>query len=330
MILVVGGAGFIGSHMAKLLRKVGESHLIFDSLEKGHRAAIGDSRLVVGDLRDPKGLERVFAEFDIDLVMHFAAYIEVGESVADPAKYYWNNVHGVMVLLEQMRRAGVGRFVFSSTAGVYGEPETDLLREDHPTRPVSPYADSKLAVERMLSAFSQAYGLRAAVLRYFNAAGADPDGELGEDHRPETHLIPRALLAGMGKLPPLKLFGTDYPTADGTCIRDYIHVCDLAEAHLLAVRALREGAESFTCNLGTSHGFSVREVIETCSKVMGSPIPFDLAERRPGDPAKLVAAAGKARELLGWSARTPELEKIVADAWAWRREHPDGYAPVTD
>lgn len=327
MILLVGGAGFIGSHMAKLLHDVGEPFVVLDNLERGHRRALGDAPFILGDIRDPKTLERAFAEFDIDLVMHFAAYIEVGESVAEPAKFYWNNVYGVLALLEAMRNAGVGKFVFSSTAAVYGEPQYVPIDEDHPLQPANPYGDTKLAVERMLVAFDQAYGLRSVRLRYFNAAGSDPEGVLGEDHRPESHLIPRALLATMGQVPPLKLFGTDYDTPDGTCIRDYVHVADLADAHLAAVRYLRDGGASDVFNLGTGQGFSVREVLETCGEVTGQLVPYEDAPRRPGDPARLVASSEKIRAQLGWQPRRSDLRSIVEHAWRWRQAHPEGYEP---
>jgi UDP-glucose 4-epimerase len=325
MVLVVGGAGYIGSHMCKLLREQGIDHLVFDSLEKGSRHALGDSRFVLGDLRDTNALERVFSEFDVDLVMHFAAYIEVGESVQEPAKYYWNNLYGVQVLLEQMRKHSVDKFIFSSTAAVYGEPIRTPIDEKHPAQPESPYGNTKLAVERMAEDFSRAYPLRAVRFRYFNAAGSDPDGVLGEDHRPETHLIPRLLLSAMGKVPEMKIFGTDYDTPDGTCIRDYVHVMDLVKAHLLAIHHLREGGDSDVFNLGYGQGFSVREVVNAVEAVLGRSLELEEAPRRPGDPAVLVAESQKVKNVLGWKPQYDDLQTIVRHAWQWREKHPDGY-----
>jgi len=325
MILVVGGAGYIGSHMCKLLREAGEEHLVFDNLEQGHREALQGSPLFEGDLRRPEDLAEVFRRHPIDTVMHFAAYIAVGESVQHPGKYYRNNVTGVLNLLEAMVEAGVKRLIFSSTAAIFGDPRYVPIDEDHPKAPTSPYGDSKWAVERMLEAFDRAHGLRSVCLRYFNASGADPDGLLGEDHRPETHLIPAVLLAVLGKAPQVRIFGTDYDTPDGTCIRDYIHIMDLAEAHLLAVRHLREGGASERFNLGNGKGYSVREVIDTVERVVGREVPKEEAPRRPGDSARLVASSAKAERVLGWKPRYPELETIVRHAWNWRRAHPDGY-----
>ncbi len=327
MILVVGGAGYIGSHMCKLLRQTGEQHLVFDNLERGHREALQGSPFVMGDLREPESLARVFAEHEIDLVMHFAAYIEVGESVKDPSSFYTNNFFGVQELLEAMRKAKVDKIVFSSTAAVYGEPKYVPLDEVHATQPTNPYGNTKLAVERMLHDYDVAYGIRSVCLRYFNAAGADPDGVLGEDHRPESHLIPRVLLAAMGKAPTINVFGTDYDTPDGTCVRDYIHVCDLADAHLLAIRHLRDGGQSDRFNLGNGQGFSVRQVIETSERVVGHAIPVAEGPRRAGDPARLIASSDKIRQALGWTPKRPDLEQIVLDAWNWRQSHPEGYRP---
>lgn len=325
MILVVGGAGYIGSHVCKLLREVGEPHVVFDNLEKGHHEAIKGSPFVQGDLRSPDDLGRLFDSHQFDLAMHFAAYIEVGESVAKPAEFYENNVVGVLNLVNAMRAAGVERFVFSSTAAVFGEPEYVPIDEAHPRNPTSPYGDTKLAVERLLDAYDAAYGLKSVCLRYFNASGADPDCEIGEDHTPETHLIPRALLAILGKVPPLKLFGTDYPTPDGTCIRDYIHVSDLAQAHLLAAKHLRAGMPSAKFNLGTGTGYSVREVLDAAERVTGRPVPYEEAPRRAGDPARLVASNERAVQDLGWQPRLNDLDTIVRHAWSWFEAHPDGY-----
>ena len=328
MILLLGGAGFIGSHMGLLLRQAGEPYVVFDNLERGHRQALQPGApFVLGDLRDPKSLERVFAEFPVSLVMHFAAYIEVGESVHDPSKFYWNNLNGVLILLDTMRRHGVDKLVFSSTAAIYGEPNYVPVDESHPKNPTNPYGDTKLAVERMLAAYDVAYGLRSVCLRYFNAAGADPEGRLGQDHRPGTHLIFRTVLAALGKTPSIKVFGNDYDTPDGTCIRDYIHVMDLADAHLLAIRHLREGGGSGAYNLGNGRGHSVLEVIRAVEKVAGRPIPVEITERRPGDPARLVASSELAQTQLGWQPRRAELEQIVEDAYRWRVRYPEGYLP---
>lgn len=322
MILVVGGAGYIGSHMLKLLREEGEAHLVFDNLEQGHEEALQGSPLFRGDLRNPEDLKRVFAENPgIDLVMHFAAYISVGDSVREPSRYFQNNTTAVIGLLDAMREAGISKFVFSSTAAIFGEPKYVPIDEDHPKSPESPYGDTKLMVERILSAFDTAYDLKAVCLRYFNAAGADPDGVIGEDHQPETHLIPVAILAAMGKAPGLKLFGTDYDTPDGTCVRDYIHVLDLAQAHLLAVRHLRAGGDSRRYNLGNGQGFSVRQVIDAVQKVTELTVPYEEAPRRPGDPARLIAASDRIRAEWGWNPAYPELETIVGHAWNWHRKH---------
>lgn len=341
MILVVGGAGYIGSHFCKLLRQSGEAHAVFDSLEKGHESALGSaspgsgrSRLIQGDLRDQdsivKALEELYDEADVQAVVHFAAYIEVGESMAEPDRYWQNNLEGTRNLLEAIVEFEVPRIVFSSTAAVYGEPQNVPIPEDHPLQPTNVYGETKLAVENLLEEYGEKHGLDSVRLRYFNASGADPEGELGEDHRPETHLIPRALLAALGRVPPLKLFGTDYPTPDGTCVRDYIHVWDLAQAHLLALRYLRfrsdeEGLVSTAMNLGSGRGFSVREVIDVASRVAGRPVPYEEAPRREGDPAVLVAGNQKAREVLGWRPQYDDLELIVKHAWDWLEAHPEGY-----
>jgi UDP-glucose 4-epimerase len=325
MILVVGGAGYIGSHMCKLLRASGEDHLVFDNFEQGHRAALQESPFVEGDLRNADDLEQVFGQHKIDLVMHFAAYISVGESVREPAKYFDNNTSGVLTLLEAMRTHDIKNFVFSSTAAIFGEPEYVPIDEQHPKNPTSPYGDSKLAVEVMLKSFDRAYGLKSVCLRYFNAAGADPDGQIGEDHHPEEHLIPLAILAAMGKKPSLKIFGTDYDTKDGTCVRDYVHILDLADAHLQAIKHLRSGGESRRYNLGNGQGFTVKEVIETVERVSGKSVPHESAPRRPGDPAKLIASSSRIREDWSWSPKFPKLETIVETAWKWHSGHPDGY-----
>ncbi len=326
MILVVGGAGYIGSHMCKVLRDRDLGHLVFDNFSSGHHEAVQGSQVIEGDLRSRSDLDRAFASHPIDLVMHFGAFISVGESVRDPAKYFDNNTCGVLTLLEAMRTHGVGKFVFSSTAAVFGEPQYVPIDEDHPKAPTSPYGESKLMVERILAAFDRAYGLQSVCLRYFNAAGADPSGVMGEDHTPEEHLIPVAIQAALGQRPALKVFGCDYATPDGTCVRDYVHILDLASAHLLAAEHLRQGGESRQYNLGNGQGFSVRQVIETVQAVSGKAVPHQEAARRPGDPARLIASSDKVRADWGWSPAYPALETIVEHAWRWHEGHPAGYA----
>ncbi len=324
-ILVTGGAGYIGSHTLRVLSAAGHDLLVYDSLEKGHRAAVARYRLVVGDLTDGLKLDRIFREFEVAGVVHFAAYIEAGESVRDPARYFRNNTAGTLSLLEAMVRGGVRQLVFSSTAAVYGEPEQVPIREEDRKRPTNPYGRSKLMIEEMLDAFEQACGLRSVSLRYFNAAGADPSGEIGEDHQPETHLIPILLDVALGKRDQVGIFGDDYPTRDGTCVRDYIHVTDLAEAHVLALRHLEGGANRDVFNVGNGNGFTVREVVEVARQVTGHPIPAIVQPRRPGDPAQLVASPEKIRRDLGWEPRYPDLPTIVETAWRWRRAHPEGF-----
>lgn len=325
MVLICGGAGYIGSHMAKLLRKEGIPHAIFDNLERGHRAATAGSELIEGDLRNPEDIGRVLESGQFDAVIHFAAYIEVGESVQDPAKFWQNNVAAVWNLLEGCRKAGFQRVIFSSTAAVYGEPQAVPIPEDHPTNPANPYGETKLAVERMLAAYDRAYGIKSIALRYFNACGADPEGELGEDHRPETHLIPRVLQAASGQADSVTVFGDDYETKDGTCIRDYVHVWDLASAHLLALRYLETKGRSDRFNLGSGQGFSVREVIEAARSVTGRDIEVQIGPRREGDPARLVADSSRARSELGWQPQFDDVEVCVGHAWSWMQSHPDGY-----
>ncbi len=326
MILVVGGAGYIGSHMVRLLREARESHLVMDSLENGHRAAVGESPFVQADLRDRAALDRVFAEHkDIDSVIHMAAYIAVGESERAPGKYWENNTAGVLNLLEAMRTAGVGKLVFSSTAAVFGEPQYTPIDEAHPKSPTSVYGDTKLAVERMLDGYDRAHGLKSVCLRYFNACGAAPDSQIGEDHKPEEHLVPLAIDAAMGRRGALKVFGTDWPTPDGTCVRDYVHVLDLAAAHLLAIRHLRAGGDSRKYNLGNGQGFSVREVLDAVGRVGGKPVPADDAPRRAGDPAILIASSAAVKDAWGWTPEYTDLDAIVRTAWAWHAAHPDGY-----
>jgi UDP-glucose 4-epimerase len=326
MVLVVGGAGYIGSHMLKVLRQANESHLVFDNLERGQGKSVQNSPLVVGDLRNREDLKKVFAENpQIDVVMHLAAYALVGESVGNPGMYWENNTTGVMYLLDAMKDAGVKNFVFSSTCATFGDPQYIPIDEDHPQNPVNSYGESKLAVERMLRDYDIAYGIKSVALRYFNAAGADPEGAIGEDHRPEAHLIPNAIYAAMGKGSRLKMFGTDYDTPDGTCVRDYIHVLDLCQAHMLAVKHLRSGGDTRKYNLGNGQGYSVKEVVDVVSEVVGTPVPYDVADRRPGDPARLVGNSSRIRNDWGWNPEYPELRTIVEHAWGWHRTHPNGY-----
>jgi UDP-glucose 4-epimerase len=318
-VLIVGGAGYIGSHMVRRLREAGTAHGVLDDLSTGHRDAI-DGVLVEGGIQDPAAVGRAVATTGAAAAIHFASFIQVGESVAQPAKYYANNVAATISLLDSLVGAGVRRFVFSSSAAVYGEPRATPIPESHPTVPLNPYGRSKLMVEQMLPDYERAYGLKWVALRYFNAAGAHPDGSLGERHEPETHLVPLALRAASGRLAHLTVFGDDYPTPDGTCLRDYVHVCDLAEAHLLALDYLERGGESRAFNLGNGGGFSVRQVIDSVERVTGRAVPVRYGARRAGDPAVLVADASLAKAALGWTARYPELDTIVAHAWAWERK----------
>ena len=316
-ILVCGGAGYIGAHMVRYLIQHGHGVVVFDNLSTGHAEAVAGLPLVVGDVRNGAALDGVFATHAFDAVMHFCARSLVGESVREPLVYYDNNVAGTLGLLAAMRRAGVDKLVFSSTAAVFGQPCAELIDEAHPTQPINPYGASKLMVERVLADAAQAYGLRSVALRYFNAAGADPSGTLGESHEPETHLIPNILRAARGQGGGLKVFGDDYPTRDGTCVRDYVHVNDLASAHLAAVEHMRAQAGAHAFNLGNGAGFTVLEVIEAARRVTGAKIEFERAPRRDGDPAVLVAASGKAGDTLGWKPQYTRIEEIVASAWRW-------------
>lgn len=320
-VLVCGGAGYIGAHMVRCLLAHGHDVVVFDNLSTGHRAAVCAAPLVVGDLLDSAALTTLFATHRFDAVMHFCALSLVGVSVTDPYGYYQNNVAGTLSLLQAMRAAGVTKLVFSSTAAVFGNPETELIDENHPTRPINPYGASKLMVERILADAARAYGLRSVALRYFNAAGADPSGEIGEAHQPETHLVPNVLRAALGHGATLKVFGDDYATRDGTCVRDYVHVNDLASAHLKGIEfmASHDGAHVF--NLGNGRGFSVLELIEAARRVTGAAIAFEHAPRRAGDPPVLVAASAKARATLGWSPVFTDLDAIVESAWRWH-QHP--------
>ncbi len=323
-VLVTGGAGYIGSAVADELLKAGHQVIVFDNLSRGHRQAVPkNAELIVADLANRERLEQVFGSCAIDAVMHFAALIEAGESMKTPEKFFRNNTCNALTLLETMLSAGVKRFVFSSTAALFGNPERTPIEEDDTLHPTNAYGESKLLVERMLAWFHQIHGLRYASLRYFNAAGAvSPDR--GEAHQPETHLIPRILSVALGRLERVNIFGTDYPTPDGTCIRDYIHVSDLAAAHLLALNAL-ENSSQLTYNLGNGQGFSVRQVVEVARKVTGHPVPVMESPRRPGDPAVLIASSEKIRRELNWQPKFPDLEAIVDSAWQWHSKQPDGY-----
>ena len=323
-ILVTGGAGYIGSHTVRALLSRGHHVRVFDSLVYGHRAAVAADHLVVGDLRDADLLDHALLIHRIEAVVHFAAFAYVGESVTDPARYYQNNVANTLTLFERMRRHGVNRLVFSSTCATYGTPDRVPITEDAPQRPINPYGRTKLMVEQAMADYAAAYGWGCTALRYFNASGAAADGSIGEDHDPETHLIPLVIQAAMKKRPHIEVFGTDYPTPDGTCIRDYIHVEDLAEAHALALEQTELG-QFRAFNLGTGRGYSVREAIRTVEKVTGLPVPVKEGPRRPGDPAELVAAPDKAMKELGWQPRYTDLDGIVRTAWAWHRAHPDGF-----
>ena len=316
-ILIVGGAGYIGSQTAKVVAAAGLEPVVFDNLVYGHEWAVKWGPLVRGDLADRASLADVLKRHRVDAVIHFAAYAYVGESVTNPRKYYGNNVGGTMNLLDAMVDAGVRDIVFSSTCATYGEPQKVPIPEDHPQSPVNPYGETKLAVGKMLHWYAQAYGMRYAALRYFNAAGADPDGDVGEDHDPETHLIPLAIDAALGRRGGLEIYGTDYPTPDGTAIRDYIHVVDLAEAHVRALARLREGVPALRLNLGTGSGHSVRAVVAAVGKVAGRPVPFREVGRRAGDPPALVADNRVAAEALGWKPRFADLDVIVEHAFRW-------------
>lgn len=324
-VLVTGGAGYIGSHTVAELLARGEEVVIVDSLETGHQEAVLGGTLHIGDIRDSAFLDSVFAKHSIDAVIHFAAYSLVGESMSNPAKYYDNNVHGTLVLLEAMHKHHVSRIVFSSTAATYGEPERTPIQETEATNPTNVYGETKLTMERMMRWFDQAHDIRYVSLRYFNAAGAHENGKIGEDHRPETHLIPLVLQTALGQRKEMKVFGSDYPTPDGTCIRDYIHVSDLADAHVLAVEYLRGGGRSDVFNLGSGNGFSVLEVIQTAERVTGRSIPTVTEERRAGDPAVLIASADKAKSILGWSPKRDDLNVLIESAWNWHQARPTGY-----
>jgi UDP-glucose 4-epimerase len=325
-ILVTGGAGYIGSHIVRMLAGAGEDVVVIDNLSKGHRGAIEGIELVEADFGNRARLRELIAARGVEFIVHMAAFCEVGESVERPALYYRNNVSNSLAMIDVARKGGVEGIIFSSSAAVYGEPGETPIGESHPKQPTNPYGDTKLAIERALEWHGAAYGLNHVSLRYFNAAGAHPDGSIGEDHEPESHLIPRLLLAALQKSDPVPLLGEDYPTADGTCVRDYIHVVDLAEAHVLALLAMRNGdirAEAF--NLGNGKGFSVREVVDAVERVTGRRPPTVSAPRREGDPATLVASSERIGRELGWKPAYPSLERIVQSAWQWHSTHPKGY-----
>jgi len=323
-VLVSGGAGYIGSHVVRQLQRCGHEPVVLDNLSKGHRQAVRDAALVETDLLDRGGLARCFAEHRVDAVMHFAARSLVGESMQMPYEYYENNVVGSLNLIKAAMDADVDKFIFSSTAAVYGEPDEVPIPENAPKAPLNVYGRTKLMIENMLEDFSNIYGLRYKALRYFNAAGADAEGDIGEDHTPETHLVPIIFQYVNGRRDRLCVFGDDYDTPDGTCIRDYVHVTDLADAHLLALEDLARGGESCAYNLGSEAGYSVLEIIRSASEVVGRPIDYDIAPRRPGDPAKLVASSAKIKAELGWQPRFG-IRDILASAWRFHKAHPDGY-----
>ena len=322
-VFVTGGAGYIGSHVVRLLLEAGHRVRVYDNLSEGHAAAVPEETLVRGDLMDAQRLVEALDE-GFDCVMHFAAHCYVGESMINPEKYYATNVVAGLRLLTVMRRAGVRRIVFSSSAATYGEPEQIPITEEHPQNPINAYGQTKLDFEHALGFYAGAYGLGYASLRYFNAAGAAPDGAIGEDHDPETHLVPIVLQAALGQRKSVQIFGTDYPTRDGTCVRDYIHVCDLAQAHILAMERIEPGKGCWY-NLGNGNGYTVREVIDVARKVTGRKIPAEAGPRRPGDPPELVASSEKIARELGWKPQYPDLEIIIETAWRWHEAHPAGY-----
>jgi len=319
-ILVVGGAGYIGSHMVLDLLRAGYPVVTLDDLSRGHRELVPGGDFIEGDMGDPALLAQIFNQHPIRAVMHFAAHSQVGESVQQPLEYYRNNVANTITLLQSMQQAGIAHFIFSSTAAVYGEPERTPITEQHPCAPTNPYGNTKLTVERLLSDVSYASDLSYSVLRYFNAAGADAESTIGERHRPETHLIPLVLQVATGERESIKIFGDDYPTTDGTCLRDYIHVSDLTRAHLLALQSLLNGGSNSTYNLGNSSGYSVRQIIDSARQITGHPIPAITAERREGDPAILIADSSLIRAELGWQPRYENIEDIIRSAWVWHQQ----------
>jgi UDP-glucose-4-epimerase GalE len=332
-VLVAGGAGYVGSHAVKALAAAGRDVVVYDNLCAGHAEAVErlarafpDRRieLIVGDILDTDRVAATLAERGVTAVMHFAAFLSVAGSVRDPFRYYRNNVQGTLSVLEAMARCGVRHLVFSSTCATFGEPASDTIDETHRQQPINAYGETKLAIERALPHIERAAGIRSIALRYFNASGADPDGLIGEDHQPEEHLVPRAIAAAQ-RGEPLTIFGDDYPTVDGTCVRDYVHVSDLASAHVLALTRLEQGGPSGQYNLGSGHGMTVRQVIETVGRVVGKPVPYSIGPRRDGDPARLVASPGRASRDLGWTPQLGSLDAIVETAWRWHAAHPHGY-----
>jgi UDP-glucose-4-epimerase GalE len=325
-VVVTGGAGYIGSHTVKALRASGANVVIYDNLSAGHREAAvrAQAALEVGDIHDVERLSTVLRTHQADAVMHFAAWLSVGDSVRDPIAYYRNNVSGALAVLQAMVATGARHFIFSSTAATFGNPVETPITEAHPQRPINAYGETKLAIERALPHFERAYGIKWTALRYFNAAGADPDGALGEDHHPEIHVIPRAIDAALGR-DSFAIFGDDYETPDGTCLRDYIHVMDLASAHIAALDALRGGGTSTSFNLGNGQPTSVRDVVDAVERVTGRPVPVTVGPRRPGDPGVLYASSDKIKRELGWQPRFEEIEVIVETAYRWRKSHPNGY-----
>ena len=324
-VLVVGGAGYIGSHAVRLLDNAGHHVTVLDNLSTGFKAAVKSEQLIVGDMQDRPLVEKILTEHKIDSVMHFAAFALVGESVAQPAKYYQNNVVATLHLLEAMRACDVKKIVFSSTCATYGVPESVPISENTPQSPCNPYGFTKLVIERSLEDYAAAYGFGYAALRYFNAAGASPAGGIGEDHDPESHLIPIVLQVALGQRKHISIYGNDWPTADGSCVRDYIHVDDLGDAHLRAMQRIELG-KGLQVNLGTGNGYSVKQIIDACRGVTGHPIPTVIGPRRPGDPPELVADASLANELLGWEPQYKQPEPIIETAWAWHQANPTGYA----
>jgi UDP-glucose-4-epimerase GalE len=324
-ILVTGGAGYIGSHMCKLLSRQGYHPVVLDNLSRGHRRAVKWGAYYHGSCEDKGLLNKIFVSHNISAVMHFAAFAYVGESVAEPGMYYQNNVAASISLLQSMVENNISDFIFSSTCAVYGEPEESPIPETHPKNPVNPYGWSKYMVERILQDFSSGYGLRYISLRYFNASGADPEGEIGEDHTPETHLIPLTLQTALGQRNEVEIYGGDYDTKDGTCVRDYIHIDDLAQAHLLAMEKLKDDGFNMTYNLGNGDGYSVKEIIDLAREITGRSIAARVVNRRMGDPPALVGSGEKAKRELGWKPRYPDLRDIIETAWNWHRNNPDGY-----
>lgn len=324
-ILVIGGAGYIGSHTAHILKDRGYEVVIFDSLELGHREAVDGLPFVEANYADKAALDGAFQQYNVEAVMHFGAYASVGDSVADPAKYYENNIGSGLVILRAMLDNNVKHMIFSSSAATYGEPQILPIPEDHPQKTTNPYGETKLMYERILRDYDHAFGLKSVSLRYFNAAGADPEGRYGEDHTPEQHIIPLVIDTALGRRADVKIFGTDWDTRDGTCLRDFVHIVDLADAHIRALEYLRAGGQTTAYNLGNSYGTTVKEVIEATERVSGRKITAVAAPRRPGDPGRLVASCERIKAELGWNPKYPDIETIIAHAYKWREAHPNGY-----